>query len=733
MGRSSDRTAQAPQPNRVDEKRRLEDGDEPTSVRSKRRGNECKRRKVKCSGSKPCQRCDNLSLDCVFTRSYYSNSIRDNEEFIQMRNQIAFLQNQINDLSNSRSDPSTPPVPNDRNEGHLVASSMSKTLRTVPAGSPGLVDTDIAQFHGPTSSMYGFDIANSTLQSMGITPAPSDPGPLPETRSTCTPPKSSLAIELSGDPLWAVNQAEAIRLCKVYDEEIGIMYPHIDMAKVFRHVHALFTCTHVTISVPDGSGQLYFQGTDPLDNEDVIIVKMVVAIGLLLVNSGKSDLSQQLYDSIQDNINAKILSALSIRSVTLFILTAHFHFQKDEEAQAWRFIGIAARLCLEMGLHRSENISKSFPDEADRLEAVRNFWVVYALDRRYSFGTGLPFALQDQHLDRSLPGPDNAFPYLKHITEFNHIAGKVWHENMVYKPDDKDRRDAVAFLDYQILQWYSQLPESLTFSKDLLVEQRIPRRGARRLRFLMYLRKNQARMSVYRPILYSATSIRENRQLAQEVVDVAKDTILTISSINEVSDLYSTQQVCYNYFLVQAMAVIFLAVCHAPADFCDQTRDEFCTVVELIKGFNTSSYIAKRVWQTIRRLREIGDKIGLLARRVSEPGHDAQPHDAAAAAAAVAGLSAHHHQKMDDPFSLEQPHAATGHELDCCPEDGYQMSGELTSLFALAGEYSGLGLAMGDDDHTYADGDGPMGNNGQGMSALLGSQQEFARTLEQLF
>lgn len=136
----------------------------------------------------------------------------------------------------------------------------------------------------------------------------------------------------------------------------------------------------------------------------------------------------------------------------------------------------------------------------------------------------------------------------------------MWHENTIYQPDDKDRRDAVGFLDYQVLQWYSQLPDSLTFNKDPLVEQQVPGRGARRLRFLMYLRKNQARMSTYRPILYSATCIRENRQLAQTVVDVAKDTILTIFGVNRVSDLYRTQQVCYNYFLVQAMAVIFLAV-----------------------------------------------------------------------------------------------------------------------------------------------------------------------------
>lgn len=202
---------------------------------------------------------------------------------------------------------------------------MPKATRTVLAVSPGLSDTDVAQFHGPTSSTYGFNIANSTLKNMGIAPAPSNTRSLPEARSVCTPPKSSLAFDLSDDPLWAVNQAEAIRLCKVYDEEIGIMYPHIDVATVFRHIHVLFSCTFVTTSVPTGSRQLYFQGADPVDSEDVMIVKMVVAIGLLLVGSGKSDLSQQLYDSIKDNINAKILSALSIRSVTLFLLTVRIH------------------------------------------------------------------------------------------------------------------------------------------------------------------------------------------------------------------------------------------------------------------------------------------------------------------------------------------------------------------------------------------------------------------------
>lgn len=81
MSSSPDRVS--PRSARRDGKRRLEDGDKSTNMRAKRRGytmvacNECKRRKIKCNGLKPCQRCHNLSLDCVFDRSCCS--IKDSE------------------------------------------------------------------------------------------------------------------------------------------------------------------------------------------------------------------------------------------------------------------------------------------------------------------------------------------------------------------------------------------------------------------------------------------------------------------------------------------------------------------------------------------------------------------------------------------------------------------------------------------------------------------------------
>jgi hypothetical protein len=68
-------------------------------------------------------------------------------------------------------------------------------------------------------------------------------------------------------------------------------------------------------------------------------------------------------------------------------------------------IGQVARMCIELGLHRREALFKSIPDPEERADAIRLFWSVYVLDRRWSFGTGLPFAIQDGDVDPTLPEP----------------------------------------------------------------------------------------------------------------------------------------------------------------------------------------------------------------------------------------------------------------------------------------------------------------------------------------
>ena len=62
-------------------------------------------------------------------------------------------------------------------------------------------------------------------------------------------------------------------------------------------------------------------------------------------------------------------------------------------------------MCIEIGLHRAETLFKMFNNDEERSWAIKLFWSIYVLDRRWSMGTGMPFAVQDADIDPSLPEP----------------------------------------------------------------------------------------------------------------------------------------------------------------------------------------------------------------------------------------------------------------------------------------------------------------------------------------
>lgn len=101
---------------------------------------------------------------------------------------------------------------------------------------------------------------------------------------------------------------------------------------------------------------------------------------------------------------------------------ATYHFHTGDDVMAYRLIGIAARMCLEMGLHRRDAIMRSFPEEQQWSDINRTFWSIYLLDRRWSFGTGLPFVIQDDDIDPNLEEPVSLQLLLFMVTSLNFRA-----------------------------------------------------------------------------------------------------------------------------------------------------------------------------------------------------------------------------------------------------------------------------------------------------------------------
>lgn len=314
------------------------------------------------------------------------------------------------------------------------------------------------------------------------------------------------------------------------------------------------------------------------------------------------------------------------------------------------------------------------------------------------------------------------------MISYSRISSKVWGSvSNIEDSRSEIKKDTIGYLDYQILEWQKRIPDSLRFYQSNSTE--LSNRGQRRLQLLIYLRTNQMRILIYRPVLHSATSIIENRNYAQTVVEIAKDTIRVLSGINLTSDIYRTQQACFNYFLVSALAVLFLAVSHTPIEFNRQVRDEFYMALDLIKGFSTKSYISKRLWITIKGLKEVGPKLGL----VSRPSHSdvIDPHSSAAVA--MAGLAGHSLDPMA-MFSAHQRPNSVGNS----PMNGHQLSYELTNLFEAAGGYgSGNGVnstAQGIDGVSgYAGNQGEINQVSEGFSGMYGNDGEFSRIMRDLF
>lgn len=237
--------------------------------------------------------------------------------------------------------------------------------------------------------------------------------------------------------------------------------------------------------------------------------------------------------------------------------------------------------------------------------------------------------------------------------------------------------EEVGFIDYQILQWQKSIPPELQL--PTANSQPATTRAIQRLQILLYLRANQMRILVYRPVLHSANSIQENLTYAGIVVELARDTIRALTHLNQTTDIYRAQQVCFNYFLISALAVIFLASCHAPVHFSSMCREEFYMALDLVKGFSNKSFVSKRLWKTIKGLKEVGPKLGLSPDDMNNGinGNMEDPHSSAALA--MAGLAGHEISALPNTFAQE---GMTGNGNS--PVNGFQMSHEMTNLFEAA-------------------------------------------------
>lgn len=131
-------------------------------------------------------------------------------------------------------------------------------------------------------------------------------------------PTAPMTIHPEKDPLWKIGKDEAIRLCRVYEEEMGLMYPVLDLENTLSHAKMLFT--FIESALKTGLLNPYLAGPDRLGNSDVNILKMILATASIVEGKGQSELGRELYNSTREAFEGTMLGPVDIKGLVLLVL-----------------------------------------------------------------------------------------------------------------------------------------------------------------------------------------------------------------------------------------------------------------------------------------------------------------------------------------------------------------------------------------------------------------------------
>lgn len=147
--------------------------------------------------------------------------------------------------------------------------------------------------------------------------------------------------------------------------------------------------------------------------------------------------------------------------------------------------------------------------------------------------------------------------------------------------------------------------------------------------------------------------------------------------------------------------------------------------LDLVKGFSNKSWVSKRLWKTIKGLKEVGPKLGLSQdSMIGINGNVEDPHSSAALA--MAGLAGHEISGID---SFGQDGVGLSSRNSNSPMNGFQMSHEMTSLFEAALGSVSIHNGTNGDYTPIPDGEA-LGGIG---SSAFGGEEQLYRQLKDLF
>lgn len=192
---------------------------------------------------------------------------------------------------------------------------------------------------GPTSAEFGLGrphIADDEFQNNGqqdnaipgddeasLSPTPQSPAPSSE--------EGPIAHR---DPLQGLDLGETLRLIQVYEDNVAIIYPCIDLASVRTFVVESHHSRGSRVGDCSRQTPTAHPARDWFHARDIQVLNIFLATALLVESHGRSELAAQLADCVEDRFASRLkIAQVDMKEILILVLLVRGFFLY----QAWNY------------------------------------------------------------------------------------------------------------------------------------------------------------------------------------------------------------------------------------------------------------------------------------------------------------------------------------------------------------------------------------------------------------
>ncbi|KPA35279.1 transcription factor, partial [Fusarium langsethiae] len=355
---------------------------------------QCRERKVRCSGTCPCNNCTRRSTECVF--------YQDDRKVLVSENQLNELKRKAEEWDDMYGPAKKTPRPSGSSDAHTAESELELTAddalprMTNPLVTPSskfVVDIQgRKRFLGPSSTWaYSRHVMVMIRQYVNQETSPEVPLNIDG---------AAFNIELP-----RMRQAEApINIESLPSLDYAVYLTNTVKFHIAQTYH-IFDETHFM----RGLLSLYNDGPLPLDSKNqmwYIQYFLVMALGKGLLTRGMSKAgspgSEYFLRAMELFPDASGLYEDPMLSIEVCCGLALYLQSVDHRNSAYVYLGLGLRIALSQGLHR--DIVGEFSDDTEVKRYRNAWWTLYILDRKFSSLMGAPSSVHDSDISVPVPG-----------------------------------------------------------------------------------------------------------------------------------------------------------------------------------------------------------------------------------------------------------------------------------------------------------------------------------------